>query len=183
MPQHRSFFRPLLASLWLAGCASGGAYNHARKYDPLDAEEPHFEASQTPVSLEEVKRDPNGYRNTELGWFGVVTGMGDVSNGKTRLDLSLRAHQPRHLCADESESSCRVTVSERDLGTFSVELALSPEQKDGQERVWFGSLLKVYGHPTGDYADDGAPMVDVTYFRHFPRGSYVTTASKGGMRR
>jgi hypothetical protein len=183
MPQRTSFFALVCACLALSACASSGPYNFARKYKPLGDEKPHFKAAHTPVSLEEVKRDPNGYRNTELGWFGVVTGMGDVSNGKTRLELSLRAHQTRHLCLDESEKSCRLTVSERDLGKFTVDVPLKPEQKQGKDRVWFGSLLKVYGHPTGEYDYDGGPILDVSYFRHFPQGTYVTTASKGGMRR
>jgi hypothetical protein len=183
MPQLARFFPLLSVSLALTACASGGPYNYARKYHPLSAEKPHYKAAATQVSLEEVKRDPNGYRDTELGWFGVVKGIGDVSNGKTRLELSLRAHQPRHLCSDESEKSCRLTVSARDLGTFTVELPLSPEQKQGKDRVWFGSLLRVYGHPSGEYDDEGGPIVDVSYFRHFPQGTYVTTASKGGMRR
>ena len=171
------------ASLVLSACASAGPYNFARNYQPLSAEKPHFKASETPVSLEEVKRDPNGFRDRELGWFGVVTAIGDASHGKTRLELSLRAHQERHLCADESSKSCRLTVSERDLGTFTVDLPLGPEQKEGKDRVWFGSLLKVYGRPTGEYDDEGGPIIDVSYFRHFPRGTYVTTASKSAMRR
>ena len=183
MPQLTRFFALLVVSSALSACASGGPYNYARKYHPLGAEKPHFKAAQQQVSLEEVKRDPNGYRSTELGWFGVVTGMGDVSNGKTRLALSLRAHQPRHLCSDESEKSCRLTVSERDLGVFTVELPLQGAEKEGKDRVWFGSLLRVYGHPSGEYDDEGGPMIDVTYYRHFPKGTYVTTASKGGMRR
>jgi hypothetical protein len=174
---------PLTVLILAVGCGGGASYNYARTYEPLSAEKAHLARSETPVSLEQVKRDPNGYKGDELGWFGVVTGMGDLSDGKTRLSLSLRAHQERHLCGDERGSSCRVTVSEKDLGPFTVDVALSPEEKLGQDRVWFGSLLRVYGHPTGEYDAEGGPLLDVTYFRHFPRGTYVTTASRGGMRR
>lgn len=178
-PAHRAACFALLAAL---GCGAGGPYNFARGYEPLSSEKPYYGAAQT-ASYEDVKRDPNAYRHAQLAWFGVVTGMRQLDDGRVRLGLSLRAHQPRHLCADESRRSCRVTVSEKDLGSFSVELALTPGETEGKERVWQGSLLKVYGSATGEYDDEGGPLLTARYHRHWPRGYYVTTAQREAMRR
>lgn len=185
MPQRPALALLFVLVLWQiagSGCGASNPYNFARSYKPLGPEKSHFKASKAQVSLEQVKRDPNGFRDTELGWFGVVTGMSDRSDGKSRLTLSLRSHQSRHLCRDEAPDSCRVTVSEKDLGTFTIDVQLDDSLAKDQ-RVWFGSLLRVYGHPSGEYDDEGGPQIDVTYYRHFPRGTYVTTASRGGMRR
>jgi hypothetical protein len=166
----------------LSACGGGGPYGYARTYQPLKDEKTHYNNAQT-ATYEEVKRDPNGYQDAEVAWFGVVRSVGELPDGRARVSLSLRAHQERHLCADERASSCRVTVSERDLGPFSAELVLRPEERHGQDRLWVGSLVKVYGHPTGEYDEDGGPVLRATYHRHFPRGTYVTTAQRAGMRR
>jgi hypothetical protein len=186
MPARTSSITRLLLSLALlnlAACAGAGPYNFARDYSPLTPERDHFEATQQQVAYEDVQRDPNGFMDVEVGWFGLVTSYRDLADGRQRLSLSLRAHQPRHLCSNESKSSCRVTVSERSLGSFVVDVKLSDEQKLGRDRVWVGSLFKVYGTPTGEYDDEGGPLLKMAYLRHFPRGTYVTTAQRAGMRR
>lgn len=170
-------------SLILAACGGSGLYNFARTYEPLKAERSHMSATETQVAFEDVKRDPNGFKNAEVGWFGVVTSFSDLDDGRQRLGLSLRAHQPRHLCSDNREASCRVTVSEKSLGNFTVDLKLAPEELNGKDRVWIGSLLKVYGTPTGEYDEEGALVLKETYHRHFPRDTYVTTANRDSMRR
>ena len=172
----------ILSCLWLAACGGGGPYGYARTYQPLRVEKDHFARAQT-APYEEVKRDPNGYQSADVGWFGVVRALGDLPDGRTRLFLSLRTHQERHLCSDERAASCRVTVSERDLGPFSADVTLSDEERLGPDKVWVGSLLKVYGRPTGDYDDEGGPVLNASYHRHWPRGTYVTTAQRAGMRR
>ncbi len=172
-----------LALLSLAACGGSGPYNFARDYSPLKAEREHYQATQQQVAYEDVQRDPNGFTKAEVGWFGTVTSYGDLADGSQRLVLSLRAHQPRHLCGNERDASCRVTVSERSMGSFVVDAKLSEEQKLGKDRVWVGSLLKVYGTPTGEYDDEGGPILKVKYLRHFPRGTYVTTAQRDAMRR
>jgi hypothetical protein len=176
-----SFIALALGSLWLAACGAN-QYNFARSYEPLADEQLHYDTAGV-ITYEEVKRDPNGFQTSEVAWFGVVTAVGDLPDGRTRLFLSLRSHQERHLCSDEREASCRVTVSARDLGPFSADVLLSKEEKLGTERVWVGSLVKIYGRPTGDYDDDGGPILDSKYHRHWPRGTYVTTAQRAGMRR
>jgi hypothetical protein len=169
------------ALCWVA-CGGSSNYNFARSYEPLRAEKGHFDSAQA-VPLEDVKRDPNGFKDTEIGWFGVVQGVRELGDGRTRLSLALHAHHERHLCRDQAASSCRLTIAERDLGPFTVDLALKPEEKQGKDRVGVGALLKVYGHPSGEYADDGGPILNVTYYRYWPRGTYVSTADRASMRR
>lgn len=172
---------PLFLTL-LAGCGGGGAYNFARNYDPLRAEKA-FAEKATRASFEDVRRDPNGFADKTVAWFGVVKEYADLRRGGVRLVLSQRLHQARHLCKDERSSSCRVTVSEKSMGDFTIDMQLTPEQKEGKERIWFASLLKIYGSPTGEYDADGNPVLKVEFFRHWPRGYYVTTAARTYMRR
>jgi hypothetical protein len=160
----------------------GGEYGFARTYSPVGAEDSHFEEAQQPT-YQDLIREPNRYKEIEIGWFGVVTGVQAGAKGKSRVTLSLRAHQARHLCSEDSSSSCRVTVSEGSIATFSADLQLRNSETAGQDRIWTGSLLKVYGKYTGEYSEETGPVIDVAYHRHWPRGTYVTTASRATMRR
>lgn len=172
-----------LVSLLLTACGGGGEYGYARTYGPLSAEDDHMEAV-TEVTYEDVRRDPADYASVSVGWFGVVTGVEvDEATGVGTVHLTYRTLQTRNLCADERSGSCRVTVSERAGGPFSVTMTLTAEQISGQNRVWQGSLLKVYGAPTGDFDDEGGPVLGANYVRHWPRGTYVTTGSAARMRR
>jgi hypothetical protein len=170
-----------VVALLAVGCG-GGAYGFARTYKPLGSEQHHFDRAQQPT-YQDVLRDPNAYAKVEIGWFGVVTEVQSRPDGRTRLVLALRAHQPRHQCSDESASSCRVTVSATSLGTFSADVSIKGSDREGPERIWVGSLLKVYGLPTGEYDETTGPVLDVKYYRHWPRGYYVTTAQRADMRR
>lgn len=172
----------LASVLPLSFACRAGPHGFARTYKPLAGEQHHFEDAQQ-LTYQDVVRSPHAYKNVEVGWFGVVSEMQRQPGGKMRLILSLRAHQARHLCSEESSSSCRVTVSATSLGTFHVDVALKPSELEGKERVWQGSLLKIYGIPTGEYDDDLGPRLDVKYYRHWPRGYYVTTAQRTEMRR
>ena len=61
---------------------------------------------------------------------------------------------------------------------------MSPEDLvDGTERLWTGSLLKVYGHVTDAGTEETGPTIQVDHYRHFPHGTFVTTAAAGSMRR
>ena len=53
----------------------------------------------------------------------------------------------------------------------------------GRDRVYAGSLLKVYGHVTTDYDDRGGPIVKTEYYRHWPRNTYVSSSHAVNMRR
>lgn len=166
----------------LAGACGGGEYGFARTYSPTGPESSHFEQAQQPT-YQDLIREPNKYKDVEIGWFGVVTGVANAPKGRTRLTLSLRAHQARHLCADESSSSCRVTVSEASIAVFTADVDLSAAERDGKDRLWNGSLVKVYGKYTGEYSEETGPVIDSVYHRHWPRGTYVTTAQRAAMRR
>lgn len=180
--------RPLVFALvllsfgMLGACGGGGQYGYDREYHATGDEDPYLARSQV-VSYEDVKRDPADYESTMLEWFGVVTSVENDASGKTMVHMTHRIHQDRHLCADETSGSCRVTVSDRQSGPFSALVTLRPEDKDGDTRLWTGSLVRVYGSPTGDFDVEGGPVLSAEWYRHWPRGTYVTTGAAGSMRR
>jgi hypothetical protein len=172
------------AFLLLAAVGCGGnPYGYARYYLPLDEEETYAAQAIEPPYTDLV-RDPGGFANQEIGWFGVVREVLPQEDGSVLVRMSQRPHVERHLCSERSESSCRVTVSERDLGPFSVRMRLRPgADAEGENRVQRESLLKIYGRPSGDYDSTGGPMLAVDYYRHWPRGQYVDTTAQSLMRR
>jgi hypothetical protein len=172
-----------LSILTLAAACGGAQYGYAREYEPLSEEEDLLEAA-TQVNYEDVRRDPADYRSTTLSWFGVVTNVAPEESGAGALvALTFRTHQPRHLCGDETASSCRVTVSDRAGGPFSIHLEIRPEDREGVDRLWSGSLIRVYGSPNGEFDSEGGPIIEAQWYRHWPRGKYVTTGAAGSMRR
>ncbi len=174
----------LLASLVLpaVGCGGAGPYGYAREYVPTGDEEPYLE-HQAQAEYGDVRRDPASFRSAKLGWFGVVTSIEDAGHGRTAVHMTFRTHQHRHLCADERSSSCRVTVSERPGGPFTAILTLKPDDRRGEDRLWTGSLVKIYGSPTGDFDSQGGPVLEARWYRHWPHGKYVTTGASVTMRR
>ena len=146
-----------------AGCG-GSPYNYARSYEPR-GEEGRFLEQEVALSYEEVRRFPERHSDELIGWFGTVSAIEqlDHDTGAARLTLQYRRHQPRHLCADERSSSCRVTISQRQIGPFQVVLTVRPEDLiDGTDRLWTGSLLKVYGHVTDPGTEQTGPTIVVT---------------------
>lgn len=176
----------LLLSLWwigVLGAACGGnPYGYAPEYEATSDEAP-YEERAAELSYEEVRRDPEGYRDRTLGWFGIVTSVKQDGEGRTRIGLSLRFHQPRHLCGGPTDDTCRVTVSERAGGPFTAIVTLRAEDSTGSTRLNVGSLVRAYGHVSGDLDDEGGPIVIADYYRHWPHGAYVTTAVRNNMRR
>lgn len=162
------------------GACGGGQYGYTRTYEPLSEESDYLEAA-SPTPYEDVHRDPAAFRQTHVAWFGVVTDV-RVNGEEAIVSLTYRTHQERHLCADEREDSCRVTISARPGEEFSVRLRLHEEDRSGRKRLWVGSLLKVYGTPTGELDAQGGPVLTAQYYRHWPHGTYVTTQAAGGMR-
>ncbi len=179
--QYRTLRLAALCTWLLAACGSG-QYGFSRTYEPLMSERGHLDAAQE-LPYEQVKLAPYDYKQTEVAWFGVVTGVKDLPEGYTQLQLSYRVHQARHLCSDEYQDSCRLTVSESSPGEFLARVKLHDSEKKGKERVWLGSLLKIYGKPTGDVDEQGNPVLETSYHRHWPRGYYVTTAQRAAMKR
>lgn len=174
---NRAFFVGAISAVF-AGCGGGGQYGYAPEYAPLSSEDSHMEAV-TEVSYEDIRRDPADYASVTVGWFGVVTAV--LEGGA--VEMTYRTLAARNLCRDERDSSCRVTVSERAGGPFTARLQMRPEDLDGENRLWIGSLVKAYGSPQGDFDENGGPIIQADYYRHWPRGTYVTTGSRGNMRR
>ena len=46
-----------------------------------------------------------------------------------------------------------------------------------------GTLVRIVGRLTDDYDQDGTPVFRASYYRHWPRGFFVTTADREHMRR
>lgn len=180
-------FRPsipvaLVTFLLAAGCGAN-LYGYARQYEPLEDEAPLLAQAIQPPFVD-LQRDPASFQGRLIGWFGVVREVVPQDDGTVLVRMSQRAHVERHLCSDRSDSSCRVTVSERHAGDFSVRVRLHPGADcEGENRVQRESLLRVYGYPTGDYDVNGGPFLGVEYYRHWPRGQYVDTTSQYTMRR
>ena len=162
----------------LPACAGGGAYGFSPEYVPTSAEEGALEGT-TEVGYEDVRRDPNAYAGNTISWFGVVTSVSDSG----LVELTYRTLAPRNICSDATDASCRVTVSARAGGPFTARVQLRPEDVRGESRVWNNSLLRIVGRPTQDFDERGGPVLDVTFYRHWPRGAYVTTAARSSMRR
>jgi len=164
------------------GCGASNPYGYGRAYAPSDEEEPYYERA-IEVSYEEVRRDPQAFSNRTVGWFGVVSAAKRLSSGAIQVELDLRFHQPRHLCTDQFESSCRVTISDRAGGPFSTTLRLRSEDESGATRLNIGSLVRVYGTPSGEFDARGGPVIKAEFYRHWPHGAYVTTSGSRSMRR
>lgn len=172
-----------LMALMVLGCAGAGPYGHARTYVALPEEAGHAARAEEAV-YDEVRRMPDGYQGRTLAFFGVVESVEAGEGGATRVSLQQRTHQERHLCEDDTERSCRVTVNARDGGPFTVVLTLRPADGTGEQRVQRGSLLRVFGTlEVGSYDAQGGPVLRGVWYRHWPRGEYVTTASAAVMRR
>lgn len=178
----RGLFAIWLFSLML-GCSGAGRYGYSRQYVPLSEEEPFARRTNETV-YDEVRRMPDHFRGQTVSWFGVVSDVQSARNGVYRVVMQVRTHQDRHLCEDETDGSCRVTINERDVGPFTALVRLSPEDAHGENRVQATSLLRVYGEVViGEYDANGGPILRATYYRHWPAGQYVTTGARGGWRR
>jgi hypothetical protein len=174
----------LAALVSTAGCG-GGRYGYARSYEAYGDEGSYLER-ETELTYEEVKRFPDRHADDLIGWFGTVQEIAELdrASGEAQLVLELRSHRERHLCSDETSGSCRVTVSDRTIGPFRALLTVRSEDlQEGPERLWTGSLVKVYGHVLDGGDDETGPTIQVEHYRHWPHGTFVTTASAGSMRR
>jgi len=175
----------VIAALALAmlACSSGGPYGHRKVYAPV-APEASSVAGIREYDPLLAERSLDKLKGRSVWLFGVVTNRGTGPGGAAYVALSLRTLQQRNLCESEDEDSCRVTVSEREMGRAHALLALAAEDDMGQESVGLGSLLRVVGTVTQDLdPNDGTPILRASYYRHWPRGFYVTTKAASFMRR
>ncbi len=164
-------------------CSSAGQYGHSRSYSPLDAETEalHNATEYDPVM---ATRNPEKWKGKDLSLFGVVVRRDSGDAGSAYVRLSVRTLEPRNLCEAEDEDSCRVTVSDREHAVVHAQLKLSADDDLGRYSVGVGSLVRVVGQLTDDYdTADGTPVLRAKYYRHWPRGYYVTSAARDNMRR
>lgn len=165
----------------LLGCHSAGPYGYSRTYQPLSAESSAAEGAREydPVMAE---RDKDAWKKATISLYGVVKSRTQAKDGSAYVLLSMRTLSDRNLCDDFDEDTCRVTVSEHEHATLHAKLKLSSEDELGQYSVGKGSLLRVIGKLTDEVdPDDGSSVLQVSYYRHWPRNFFVTTASAPGM--
>jgi len=173
----------LALPLLLLGCHSAGPYGYSRTYQPLSAEESAADGAREydPVMAE---RDKDAWKKATISLYGIVKSRTQAKDGSAYVQLSMRTLSDRNLCDDFDEDTCRVTVSEHEHATLHATLKLSSDDDIGQYSVGKGSLLRVIGKLTDEVdADDGTPVLRVSYYRHWPRNFFVTTAAASGMTR
>src|SRR5689334_7161839 len=103
----------------LPGCGGAGKYGYSRTYVNYGDEANFARRANNEAVYDEVRRMPDRYNNQVISWFGVVTGVERGADGVSRVAMQVRTHQERHLCEDESDGSCRVTISANDGGAFT----------------------------------------------------------------
>src|SRR5262252_1082512 len=147
----------LFAAISLAGCG-GGSYGHSRTYSPVGAEETALQGS-TELDPVMAKRMPEEWAQRKVSVFGIVLKRDDADKG-ANVVISVRTLEPRNLCQEASEDSCRTTVSEREFDRIRVKLAFaSPEDAAGENSIGIGSLLRVVGTIAGP-GDQGGLAID-----------------------
>lgn len=175
-----------------AGCGPG-PYGFARYYVSMETEEAFYKQARN-YTYSAVAADPDDYEGHLIVWFGIVQKIEPTQDGRYLVRLSHNKHKERHLCADDSNSSCRVTVHFKSSGGFSAILALRPEDVvPGLDKVQPGTLLRVYGRvrcrenedgdKECDYDEQGGVLLDGVYYRQWPARYYVTTRAVESMRR
>ena len=173
----------LFAALFVAcACSSAGPYGYSREYSPLDEEEELLDGSREldPVQIE---RDPLTWKKGRISVFGVVKERKQAPGGATDLTLSMRSLATRNLCDSRDESTCRVTIGEREHAIVHAIAALKGEDDLGRKAVMPGSLVRVIGRlAQGVDTKDGSYVLQAQYLRHWPRDEYVTMGERDYMR-
>ncbi len=173
----------LLLCPLIFACHSPGQYGHSRVYSPLDAEEAALKGAKEfdPVM---AQRKPEDWRGKPVSFFGIVMSRTEGPAGTEDLKLSVRGLEERNLCQSSDEASCRVTVGERERSIAHARVLLSADDAVGKLSIGVGSLVRVVGLlEDGVSPQDGSPIVRATYYRHWPRNYFVTTAQRGQMLR
>jgi hypothetical protein len=167
-------------SLFAFGCHSGGPYGHSIEYAPLDEEETAVEGAleYDPVM---AAREPRKWSAEKVMLFGIVERRKKSQGADVELSLSLRTLSSRNLCDEGGEDTCRVTVSDHEYGKIVAHVRLSPDDDIGMQRVAINSLLRVVGKLKFD--GQTPTSIEASYYRHFPRNEYVTTAARSYMQR
>ena len=165
------------------GCGSAGPYGHAPQYAARADEKDAVKGAREydPVMF---ARLPDEWRKGNVTLFGVVTNRGAGPGGGSYLTLSVRRLEPRNLCENShDDETCRVTVSDRDFGVVHALVKLTGEDDMGEHSVGGGSLVQLVGRFGEDVdPNDGGPVLRATWYRNWPRYSFVTSAARGQMR-
>jgi hypothetical protein len=167
----------------LFACHSAGPYGFSRSYQPLSAEADATNGAREydPVM---AARDKDDWKKGAVSLFGVVKTRSQSKDGSAYLTLSMRTLSERNLCDDFDEDTCRVTVSEHEHAVVHATVKLASDDDIGEHSIGKGSLVRVVGKLTDEVdADDGAPVLRATYYRHWPRHFFVTTADADHMQR
>lgn len=170
------------------GCAGAGPYGYAQVYAPLDAEQAAVDGS-VPYDPSAVRRRAKQWQGRTVNAFVIVERVQSLKGNPSQLDVvaSLRTLQPRNLCQEPDESSCRVTVSDQSFDAVRVVLSQEvvwPKGGEHPDSIQPGSLLRVIGKVTPPAADaDEVPRIDATLVRHWPLKTYVTASNRDIMRR
>ena len=163
-------------------CGSGGQFGHSRTYSALSDEESAAEGAKDydPVM---AKRSPEKWKGQSVSAFGIVVNRGSGPAGASEVKLSLRTLESRNLCESTDDDTCRVTVSEHEHAIVHAMLHLKAEDDLGEHSLGPGSLVRVIG-VMADAVDpsDGEPVLQAKFYRHWPRGFFVTTADRKYMR-
>ncbi|WP_394832757.1 hypothetical protein LVJ94_40270 [Pendulispora rubella] len=178
-----SFQRALALLVFVTGCAGPGLYGHSPRYVPL-AEEESAAAGVREYDPVMYAREPEEWKKRKSSLFGVVTSRTPGAGGAAYLAVTVRKLEPRNLCDSiNSNDTCRVTVSDRDFGAVHALVRLKPEDDVGEISLGPGSLVRVIGTFGQDTdAGDGGPILRADYYRHWPRGYFVTRADANEMR-
>lgn len=174
------FLGVVIVSVAALGCGGAGPYGYARTYEPLGDEE-GFHTRASNVNFAAVAGDPLGYSTELISWFGVVDEVERGQDG-AEVAVSMRLHQARHLCAQQESDSCRVTVSDREVGRFVVTVSATTHGAHLGELAR-GALVHVYGSPLAEGSTSEVVALDPAYVRVWPPATYVTTGAAGAMRR
>lgn len=172
-----------LTAIVLAACGGPGPYGYARTYAPLGGEVAATNGAKPFDSA--MLAEPGRFVDVPLSMFGVVEKRGLASTkGHVFLTLSLRRLDDRNLCENgNDERSCRVTVSDTAFGEVPVVIELAPEDEEGEHAVGPGSLVRVVGVLGSDFdAVGGGALVHGTWYRHWPRGQFVTRSQATKLR-
>ena len=166
-----------------SACSSAGPYGYSKSYSPSDEEEDAVEnaSEYDPVM---AQREPDSWKKQKVTLFGIVTSRKDGQGGAAYLTLSMRTLANRNLCDDFDEETCRVTVSDKEHAVVHVLAKLKGDDNLGKLSVGAGSLVRVVGKLSDNVdPDDGMPVLEVQFYRHWPRDFYVTNAASSHMRR
>ncbi len=171
-----------LLGLTLLACSSAGPYGFSRTYSANDDEETAVE-SATEYDPVMAQREPDTWKKQKVTLFGIVTSRKEGAGGAAYLTLSMRTLANRNLCDTLDEETCRVTVSDREHAVVHALAKLNGDDQIGKLSVGAGSLVRVVGKLSDNVdPDDGMPVLEVQFYRHWPRDYYVTQASASHMR-